>query len=585
MPLVQLAIDLLKASDPEESAAALDRAVAALGLPGCTLLLVDDSRQFLWFHPADRPAPPGLETDSPHPFGLDLANLDPMGVIMRGRTVASGSSPLWPEAETVGPDDFWNAFHCTHKTTGAAEPFALFPLGRDDLLGALLVGPADRSASGRPEDLARLIGVIEPFAARILEHGKLVVLSQESKAVTAIAEVLARPRLSLDRRLNDCLNIILDVLQAATGSIMIKKGRRLVVRAATNPNVVGKSQAISSDSISAFVAKTGEILNLGDVSQQDRFLRCQAEPNRYISNQVLSAPIFSGKRLLGVLNVTSRLHDRSFSRAEEEQVMRFLDRIGALIKGAELTDAVQREKKRLKIANEELKRLERLKQDLTNMVVHDLKGPLAEVAANLHLLKDLNLDEFPAELVESGLIGVDDLEQMIANLLDISRMEEGRLVVEPAPTSLKDTFDRVAGRLATLYAMSEVTVDNRIPTATPPVLADSKLLERIIQNLMTNAVSHTPAGTTVTFTAETEDGWIEASTADQGPGVPEEHRESIFRMFTQIRDRELPRTSTGLGLTFCRMAVMAHGGRIWVQDAPEGGADFRFRLPLAKEDK
>ncbi len=468
-----------------------------------------------------------------------------------------------------------------------AEHFCLTPIGRNPVQGAMLTSSKPDTASD-PEataDALMILGeLIAPVLVRLDEHRRLAGLAKETAAAGEIAEILARPRLGLKRRLGLCLEVILNTLQSETGSIMLRKGSRLQVIAASNKKIIGLTQPLSADSISSLVARTGEILNL-DKLDTAPFARHDGQYSTYRADQVLCAPIFAGRKVVGVLNVTNRRDPRAFDRLEEGRVERFLQRIGGLLDRAALNEALKKERRRLRKAYQELRALERLKKDLTNMVVHDLKGPLAEVVANLHMVGAEELSEFGREAVESALIGADDMSRMIANLLDISRLEEGRLEVNLQPIDVAEVFERTAGRLKAIINLKELEVSSNVAPDLPPAMADVVLLERIIQNLMTNAVDHTPDGTAVEFAAWVEDGKIVASLADHGPGVPPSHREGIFKMFQQAPGRDRPRTSTGLGLTFCRMAVEAHGGKIWVQDAPGGGADFRFTLPLYREER
>ncbi|MEW5726092.1 MAG: ATP-binding protein, partial [Thermodesulfobacteriota bacterium] len=355
----------------------------------------------------------------------------------------------------------------------------------------------------------------------------------------------------------------------------------LTVFAATNPRIIGLPQALDSKSISAHVARTGQVLNIPDVSRRNEFALSAGEYSRYQANQVLSAPIFAAGRLVGVLNVTNRRDRRAYAALEEGPVNRFLDRIGLLLHQARLTEELKRRKESLDRANRELLRLEKLKRDLTDMVVHDLKGPLAEVVANLHLIAGESLSEPGREFLDSAFLGADTLSRMIMNLLDINRMEEGRLTLKPECVSLPEMAGRVKARLNSLLNLKSIQADLSLPEGLPRAWADPGLIERVFQNLLVNAVDHTPEGTGVRISAEVQGKMLLVSVADAGPGVPEGFRETIFEKFNQAPKADQPRTSTGLGLTFCRLAVAAHGGRMWVQDAPGGGADFRFTLPLA----
>src|SRR5206468_723530 len=112
------------------------------------------------------------------------------------------------------------------------------------------------------------------------------------------------------------------------------------------------------------------------------------------------------------------------------------------------------------------------------------------------------------------------------------------------------------------------------------VHADPGVLRRVIDNLVANAVEHSPAGSSITLAVRAREEGLEISVADQGSGIPEAHREKIFEKFTRLELREAGLVGNrGLGLTFCRLAVEAHGGTIWVDEAPGGGACFRLLLP------
>ncbi len=230
-------------------------------------------------------------------------------------------------------------------------------------------------------------------------------------------------------------------------------------------------------------------------------------------------------------------------------------------------------------ANEELLRLQQLKDDLTDMVIHDLKGPLSEIVANLELLKSQNLSEMQTEFLDAAMMGTDEFWRMITNLLDISRMEEDRLILEIASFDPRHTIDGVRTRLGPLARLSGVTLTSEVADDLTEIRADERLLERILVNLMTNAVDHTPEKGRVALTARRESGWFQFEVRDNGHGIPLEMQGKIFEKFSQGKDGR-PKTSSGLGLTFCKMAVEAHGGRIWVESVPGRGSRFVFTLPL-----
>jgi signal transduction histidine kinase len=170
------------------------------------------------------------------------------------------------------------------------------------------------------------------------------------------------------------------------------------------------------------------------------------------------------------------------------------------------------------------------------------------------------------------------LSRMIFNLLDISKADEGKLEPKVASVDLSALVGTVFEDLQALGGARSVTL--RSSADLPRVRADEELLRRTVANLVENAIRHAPAGTEVAVSASVRDGQVELRVRDSGRGIPPELRDKIFDPFVQLSggDASLGRGGRGLGLTFCRLAVEAHGGRIWVEDAAPGAA-FCVRLP------
>ena len=265
---------------------------------------------------------------------------------------------------------------------------------------------------------------------------------------------------------------------------------------------------------------------------------------------------------------------REYSQSLEEKVA---ERTRDLLLAQEQLRA---EKERLAQANEELLRLDTLRHDLTNMVVHDMKGPLAEVMGNLDLITYEPLSEMQREALDLASLGAEDLLRMIMNLLDIDRLEEGRLVVSPEPLTFLDLAQDLLRKFQTVIRLKGLEAAAEDLTSAP-FDADPALLGRVLQNLLTNALGHTNEGGRVLLKAQDDqhgDGVV-LSVQDNGAGIPERFQERIFQKFTQASDGREPRTSTGLGLTFCKMAVEAHGGRIWFDSQEGQGSTFYVWLP------
>jgi PAS domain S-box-containing protein len=267
---------------------------------------------------------------------------------------------------------------------------------------------------------------------------------------------------------------------------------------------------------------------------------------------------------------------RSYSQSLEEKVT---ERTRELLLAQE---ALSQEKELLAQANQELKKLDALRHDLTNMVVHDMKGPLAEVMGNLDLITYDPLSEMQQEALDLASLGAEDLLRMIMNLLDIDRLEEGRLRVRLTPVVFETMAAELLRKFQSMIRLKgmTVTVENRCEGAFP---ADADLLARVLQNLLTNALNHTPEGGRIELGAQEgadqRAGGVVLWVRDNGSGIPLKNQGRIFQKFTQAHDGQGPRTSTGLGLTFCKMAVQAHGGRIWFESQEGQGTTFNLWLP------
>lgn len=244
---------------------------------------------------------------------------------------------------------------------------------------------------------------------------------------------------------------------------------------------------------------------------------------------------------------------------------------------------------RLKAARDELEasyrrlqEVERLRDDLTRMIVHDLKSPLSAMLGTLELAVDGDLGPLTGEqgqlLADARERGTDML-LLIENLLELTQLEESRLGLRPRELRVPELLREVAEewRVRTERRGASLVV------ASPPAVslhADEHLLRRVFSNLVGNAVRHGGEGVRIRLAAEADPGaGVRFTVADDGVGIPPEHHEAIFRRYGSLRAAEGAGPS-GLGLAFCRLAVEAHGGRIWVRSAWGEGSEFGFLLPF-----
>jgi signal transduction histidine kinase len=212
-------------------------------------------------------------------------------------------------------------------------------------------------------------------------------------------------------------------------------------------------------------------------------------------------------------------------------------------------------------------------------VVHDLKNPVSAMDLNAQLLlRDAKLPDSAREPATRIRDEARQLNRMILNLLDLSKADEGKLGAKISSVDLRVTVASVLSELEVEAGAREVGLRSDVQVG--HLDADPDLLRRLLANLVENAIRHAPRRTAVAVSASQGDGGVEIRVADAGDGIPVDMREKIFDPFVQIesKDRSRFRGGRGLGLAFCKSAVVAHGGRIWIEDASPG-AVFCAWLP------
>lgn len=232
--------------------------------------------------------------------------------------------------------------------------------------------------------------------------------------------------------------------------------------------------------------------------------------------------------------------------------------------------------------NHELRELERSRDQLTQMVVHDLKNPLTALIGFLEIVRMGPLSEDQRQALEGALRSGKNLNGLISDLLDIGRMEAGRMELEHSLLLPLDLLTSGAAELSAWLQQEEKQVHVDAPFGLPLISGDPRLLRRVLLNLISNAIKHTPPGTHITLRArraDQPDGWVVLEVEDSGPGIPPEVQGRIFEQYVGGGGDRGGQQSTGLGLTFCRLAAEAHGGRIGVRSAPGQGATFWVMLP------
>ncbi len=259
-------------------------------------------------------------------------------------------------------------------------------------------------------------------------------------------------------------------------------------------------------------------------------------------------------------------------------------RVGASLREKRAHDREQRYTAELAESYRRLRELERLRDDLTYMIVHDLRTPLTSLLSGLQtvpLVGDLNPTQ--SEMLQIATDGGETLLGMINDLLDVEKMEQESVPLSLAPLSAAALIAQACSQVTLLADAESLTLTPEIAPDLPELQGDEDKLRRTLVNLMGNAIKFTPRGGTVTVGVSCgSENELLFFVRDTGEGIPADALERIFEKFGQVENRQAGRKmSTGLGLTFCKLAVEAHGGRIWAESAPGVGSVFFFTLPLA----
>jgi two-component system sensor histidine kinase/response regulator len=233
---------------------------------------------------------------------------------------------------------------------------------------------------------------------------------------------------------------------------------------------------------------------------------------------------------------------------------------------------------RLRERNLDLLELIRFRDELSSLLIHDLKSPIAVVHMCLsHLGDRISADPDSLEALSDARMSIERANRIVENMLDLVRMESRRLVLHRSPARPADLLSSVAEARAPMVRNRTVRLDLQVDRELQ-VSADVDLLTRVIENVVDNSLRFVPIGGRIVMKAEANGEVASITIGNDGPSIPRAMRESIFEKYT--RGESAGRTNHGLGLYFCRLAMEAHGGRIWVKDEPLP-AVFCMELPLA----
>jgi two-component system sensor histidine kinase KdpD len=309
----------------------------------------------------------------------------------------------------------------------------------------------------------------------------------------------------------------------------------------------------------------GELANLVPAAGRAETMH-RRDPGGGRRSTVARVALTARGRPIGLVAIAGAQLDRH----DEELLRAYANQAALALERSQLREQALR--------TELLEEVDALRASLMGAVSHDLRTPLASVKAAVSALRRTEADgalrpEDRSELLELIEQQSDALDRLVANLLDMTRIQSGALELRRAITPVGDVVD--GGLRASAVPAGTVTVD--LPPDLPPVDVDQLLMEQVLANLLDNAARHSPEGATIAVTAVHRDQVVELSVTDSGPGVAPDDRERVFRMWSRAGGEG----RAGLGLAIARAFVEAHGQTIDVVRAPGGGARFVVTLPAA----
>ncbi len=257
-------------------------------------------------------------------------------------------------------------------------------------------------------------------------------------------------------------------------------------------------------------------------------------------------------------------------------------RVRSLLKLKAATDALEESYRKLR-------ELEKVRDDLMKMIVHDLKTPLTAVVATLEMVADGDFG--PVTLDQKHALGdaeakSEELLALIGDLLEVAKVEETGIVLETEPVAPGAFVAELVHEWQVRFTQDSAVVVTAVSDDAPTFEGDKPLLKRVFSNLVQNALTHSGRSIELKITARGAEDGILFGVHDNGPGIPEEFQELIFQKFGRVKTAHVPRVrSSGLGLAFCKLVVEAHGGRIWVRSVPGEGSAFYVQLPTQRRNQ
>jgi len=329
-----------------------------------------------------------------------------------------------------------------------------------------------------------------------------------------------------------------------------------------------------------------------------------SEFNRKTISQLLDvayfiiSPILTQDGVMGLIFVGNKSRSALLTEGDEELISILATQLGQSIENARLFEEVYKSHQdlELKVRNrtkeladvlEEVKKISKMKSDFVSAVSHELRTPLTSIKGYASILMAGKIGKIP-EAVKERLSKInthsDNLVRLINDLLDISRIESGRVTMKIEPLSLNELIETISDLLAPQLKEKRIDLIVKLPDDLPHILADSNQMERVFINLISNAIKFTPEKEKIIITAKDDTNSVEIGVSDNGIGIAQKDLEHIFEEFYRVDNPVNEKVKgTGLGLPLVKQIIEAHKGKIWAVSKLKQGTTFNLTLPKQKQ--
>ncbi len=392
-------------------------------------------------------------------------------------------------------------------------------------------------------------------------------------------------QLPLDVVLEIIVRRVVSTLNAQQASVMIynPENGELETRASygLESEYARNARRRLGEGIAGWVAQHKQALLLGS-GDESGAMRQYFKANRNITS-ALSLPIRVGDRCVGVLNVNRISHPEPFREHHRDLLRMFAEHVGSVVESAGMVERLAARTKMLEASNYQLSELNRFKDTFLSTASHELRTPLTSVIGYAEVLEEnegrLTLEQ-RREFLRRMSGEASGLLNLIDDILDLSRLENGKLVLEREPHAVGPIASAALDTVGPMAAKHSVELRERLDDTLGEFSIDGVKIRQVLVNLLVNAIKFSPQGGVVELVTRGDEGGVVVEVRDQGPGIQPGEAEKIFELFGQgLRQGSSKVGGLGIGLHLVRRIIELHGGTVGVTSEPGKGSTFWIRLP------